>query len=187
MTFPEGTRFTETKRVAQSAPYRHLLKPKAGSLALALNAMGDQFRSLLDVTIVYPDGPLTFWQFLCARCPRVIVTVRQLAIPPELHVGDYVGDVQYRRFFHRWLDRLWLEKDELIECELRAPRSTHEEEQSRLRQPASNGQAVDVVDSEAAPVRQPESGLPVSRAKANARCNLSHDIGCSAGHIEELS
>jgi hypothetical protein len=147
MTFPEGTRFTEEKRIAQSSPYRHLLKPKAGSLAMALNAMGDQFRSLLDVTIVYPDGVPTFWQFLCSRRPRVIVTMRQLTIAPELHVGDYVGDAQFRRYFHRWLDRVWLEKDEMIECELRAPNLVQEKRVSRQGPFASSQRATDVIDS----------------------------------------
>ena len=36
MNFPEGTRFRPAKHRAQQSPYRHLLKPKAGALALAL-------------------------------------------------------------------------------------------------------------------------------------------------------
>ena len=48
----EGTRFTPAKHRAQASPYRHLLKPKAGALALALNAMGERCRALVDVTIV---------------------------------------------------------------------------------------------------------------------------------------
>src|SRR5947207_2389483 len=67
MNFAEGTRFTPAKHAAQGSPYRHLLKPKAGALAFALDAMGEQFQSLLDVTIVYPSGRPTFWQFLCGR------------------------------------------------------------------------------------------------------------------------
>ncbi len=136
MTFPEGTRFTHGKRLAQAAPYRHLLKPKAGSLALALNAMGNQFRSLLDVTIIYPDGAPTFWQFLCGRCPEVVVMIRQMEIAPELNVGDYAGDAAFRRHFHQWLDRLWVAKDELIECELRAPSTAQDPAGRQVRLPA---------------------------------------------------
>ena len=40
MNFAEGTRFTTAKHRAQRSPYRHLLKPKAGALALSLNALG---------------------------------------------------------------------------------------------------------------------------------------------------
>jgi hypothetical protein len=42
MNFAEGTRFTWHKHRIQDSPYRHLLKPKAGALALALNAMGGE-------------------------------------------------------------------------------------------------------------------------------------------------
>jgi 1-acyl-sn-glycerol-3-phosphate acyltransferase len=119
MTFPEGTRFTDAKHDQQGAPYGHLLKPKAGSLAMALNAMGDQFRSLLDVTIVYPEGPPTFWQFLCGRCRRVVVRVRQLEIAPELRIGDYTVDTAFRRHFHQWLEAVWRDKDAQIALLLR--------------------------------------------------------------------
>ena len=69
MNFPEGTRFTRDKHRAQHSPYRHLLKPRAGALALALSILGDRFDALLDVTIVYPEGAPTFWQFLCGDVP----------------------------------------------------------------------------------------------------------------------
>jgi 1-acyl-sn-glycerol-3-phosphate acyltransferase len=60
MNFCEGTRFTLAKHQRQQSPYRHLLRPKAGGIALALNVMGDKFRAILDVTIVYPDGAPEF-------------------------------------------------------------------------------------------------------------------------------
>ena len=111
MNFAEGTRFTPAKHRAQASPYRHLLKPKAGALALALNAMGERFRSLVDVTIVYPAGRPTFWDFLCGRTPAITVRVRQLPIPAEFCAGDYAGDPAFRSQFQRWLDQLWQEKD----------------------------------------------------------------------------
>jgi 1-acyl-sn-glycerol-3-phosphate acyltransferase len=111
MNFAEGTRFTPAKHQAQASPYRHLLKPRAGALALSLSAMGGKFHSLIDVTIVYPGGAPTFWQFACGRAPRVIVRVRQLPIPAEFCTGDYGGDVEFRRRFNRWLADLWEEKD----------------------------------------------------------------------------
>ena len=121
MTFPEGTRFTEAKRGAQSSPFRHLLKPKAGSLAMTLNAMGDQFRSLLDVTIVYPEGVPTFWGFLCGRCRRIVVRVRQHEITAALQAGDYTTDSAFRRQFHQWLEQIWHDKDDQIEALLATP------------------------------------------------------------------
>lgn len=115
MNFAEGTRFTPAKHRAQSSPYRHLLKPKAGALALALNAMGEQFHSLIDATIVYPAGAPTFWQFLCGRVPEIIVRTRQVAIPPEFCQGDYEEDSAFRSTFHQWLAGIWEEKDAQIE------------------------------------------------------------------------
>lgn len=120
MNFAEGTRFTAAKHQAQHSPYRHLLKPKAGALALALDAMGKQFQSLVDVTIAYPDGAPTFWQFLRGETPRISLRARELPIPPELSQGDYEGDSEFRGLFHRWLADLWAEKDQLL-AELLAP------------------------------------------------------------------
>ena len=114
MNFAEGTRVTPEKHAAQASPYTYLLKPKAGALALALNAMGEQFHSLIDATIVYPDGIPTFWDFLCGNTPRVVLRVRQLPIPPEFCTGDYEGDPLFRGTVHRWLADIWEFKDAQI-------------------------------------------------------------------------
>jgi 1-acyl-sn-glycerol-3-phosphate acyltransferase len=116
MNFAEGTRFTPQKHAAQASPYRHLLKPKAGALALALNAMGEKFESLIDVTIVYPGGAPSFWQFLCGGMPSVIVRVRRVPIPAEFRACDAGADAPSRSSFHRWLEGLWAEKDRQIEA-----------------------------------------------------------------------
>lgn len=115
MNFAEGTRFTRAKHEAQGSPYRHLLKPKAGALALTMNAMGERFRSLVDATIVYPDGIPSFWDFLCGRVPRIAVRVRQLPIPEGFATSNYATDPAFRRSFQRWLTTLWQEKDREFE------------------------------------------------------------------------
>jgi 1-acyl-sn-glycerol-3-phosphate acyltransferase len=120
MNFPEGTRFTPAKHARQKSPFRHLLRPKAGALALALNVLGDKFRHFLDITIVYPHGAPTFWAFLCGRVPHVIVRVRQLEVPAEFLGGDYAGDPAYRKRLQQWLNGLWEEKDALIATEIAA-------------------------------------------------------------------
>jgi 1-acyl-sn-glycerol-3-phosphate acyltransferase len=112
--FMEGTRFTPAKHARQQSPYRYLLKPKAGGVALALTAMGDKFQSILDVTIVYPDGIPGFWPFLCGRMQRVIVRVRSLPIPRELLRGDYGSDPALREAFSAWAQQLWKDKDAQI-------------------------------------------------------------------------
>jgi 1-acyl-sn-glycerol-3-phosphate acyltransferase len=120
MSFIEGTRFSAAKHARQQSPYRHLLKPKAGGMALALNAMGGKFQAVLDVTIVYPDGVPTFWQFLCARMSRVIVRLQALPVPRELIGADYASDPRERTAFQQWVQQVWLDKDRQIDALLRA-------------------------------------------------------------------
>ena len=111
MNFLEGTRFTQAKHQRQQSPYVHLLKPKAGGMALALNAMGDKFQAILDVTIVYPDGTPTFWHFLQGKMHRVVVRARLLPIPRNLMSADYTGDAAVRAAFQAWVQESWREKD----------------------------------------------------------------------------
>ena len=116
MIFAEGTRFSEAKRDAQGAPYRHLLKPKAGGMAVALNAMGARFRSMIDVTIAYPDGAPSFWDLACGRAGAVRVRMRQLPVPQAFCEADYSRDKAFRAEFHHWLGQQWQAKDEEIEA-----------------------------------------------------------------------
>jgi 1-acyl-sn-glycerol-3-phosphate acyltransferase len=116
MNFLEGTRLTPAKQLRQKSPYKHLLKPKAGGVALALNAMGDKFQAILDVTIVYPDGPVDFWQFLKGQLQHVIVRVRPLPIPRDLVRADYAGDPAVREAYQKWVQQLWRDKDAQIEA-----------------------------------------------------------------------
>ncbi len=71
--FLEGTRFTRAKHDEQQSPFRHLLKPKAGGIAFVLDAMGEQLKTLVNVTIHYPDGSPTFWCLLSGRLKDVVV------------------------------------------------------------------------------------------------------------------
>jgi len=115
MNFLEGTRFTAEKREAQQSPYCHLLRPKAGGVALALDAMGERFHSLLDVTIFYPGGIPTFFQFLSGKMRDVVVRVRELPIPQGLLHGDYALDTEHRERVQKWVHELWAEKDQALE------------------------------------------------------------------------
>jgi 1-acyl-sn-glycerol-3-phosphate acyltransferase len=115
INFLEGTRFTRAKHEAQESPYEHLLKPKVGGIATALTTLGSQFHRLLDVTIVYPDGPPEFWMLLSGRLQRVTVRVQQREIPAELLAGDYGSDPTFRSRMQEWINGLWAEKDALVE------------------------------------------------------------------------
>jgi 1-acyl-sn-glycerol-3-phosphate acyltransferase len=111
MNFLEGTRFTKSKHARQESPYQYLLRPKAGGTALALSVLGDKFNSLLNITIVYPDGIPTFWEFLCGKLQRVTVRFQNIEIPQHLLRGDYEGDNNFRVAFQLWVQQLWHEKD----------------------------------------------------------------------------
>ena len=115
MNFLEGTRFTEAKHARQNSEYKFLLRPKSGGLALALNVLGDKFNSLLDITIIYPDGIPTFGEFLCGKVKRIIVRVQTIEIPKKFLHGDYEGDPVFRDAMHKWVQNLWQEKDQQIE------------------------------------------------------------------------
>ncbi|NNF40248.1 MAG: acyltransferase [Woeseiaceae bacterium] len=118
INFVEGTRFSEAKRVRRKSPYQHLLPPRAGGLAVALSAMGPLFNSILDVTLVYPEGPAQFWDMCCGRHVEVRVAVRELPVEQWLFEGDYQEDRQFRRRVHRWIGDIWQEKDELLQRSL---------------------------------------------------------------------
>ncbi len=115
INFLEGTRFTRAKHDLQRSPYRHLLKPRSGGIAMALGTLGEHCHRLLDVTIVYPHGAPTFWELLSGRVDDVIVRVAQREIPADLLGGDYASDAQFRARMQDWVNGLWVEKDELIE------------------------------------------------------------------------
>jgi len=113
MNFAEGTRFTPAKHRRQKSPYTHLLRPRSGGIAFVLGAMGHQMTSILDVTIAYPQGPVSFWDLLCGRVQEVVVRVKEISVTEKLR-GDYFNDEAYRSWFQEWLNRLWLEKDARI-------------------------------------------------------------------------
>jgi 1-acyl-sn-glycerol-3-phosphate acyltransferase len=114
MNFLEGTRCTPAKQLRQQSPYQHLLKPKAGGVTLALDAMGEKFGAVLDVTIVYPDGQPKFIQFLMGRVQRVIVQVRTLPVPQAQASPGQSHDQALRDTCQQWVNHIWQEKDTLI-------------------------------------------------------------------------
>ena len=114
MNFLEGTRFSQHKHDQQQSPYKYLLKHKAGGMAFALNAMNGQFHSILDVTIDYPDGIPSFWDFLQGKMRRCRIDIQQRDIPEKLQQGSYATDDHYRESFQQWTHELWLEKDQQL-------------------------------------------------------------------------
>ena len=125
INFVEGTRFSVEKREARNSPYRHLLQPRAGGFAVAMSSMGEIFGSMLDVTLVYPDGPAKFWDMCCGEHVKVLVDVRERPIEEWLTTGDYQNDREFRRRVHTLLGEIWQDKDDLIQQTL-AKREFHD-------------------------------------------------------------
>ncbi|MEJ6521198.1 acyltransferase [Shewanella bicestrii] len=115
INYVEGSRFTEDKRQRQDSPYRHLLRPKAGGIAFTLSAMGEQFTNLLDVTLVYPDAPDdVLFGVMNGKVRKIVVRVRALPVP-QVDATRYFAESEYRVEFQRWLNQIWVEKDEQID------------------------------------------------------------------------
>jgi 1-acyl-sn-glycerol-3-phosphate acyltransferase len=120
MNFVEGTRLTPAKHRKQQSPYLYLLRPKAGGVAFVINALGEALQSVLDVTIVYPDGRSSMQDLFGDRIPEVRVHIRELPIPDALKSGSYESDAAVREQAQAWINGLWEEKDRRI-AGLRAP------------------------------------------------------------------
>ncbi|PTU31256.1 acyltransferase [Stenotrophobium rhamnosiphilum] len=112
VNFVEGTRFSEAKRLKNRSPYRYLLRPKSGGMSFALNAMGDQFAGLIDVTVAYRQtGKPLFWSWLCGEQDDLAIRADISAIPADLIHGDYEHDEEFRGRFQGWVNDLWTRKD----------------------------------------------------------------------------
>ena len=120
MNFLEGTRITPAKHQKQDSPYHHLLKPKAGGIGLVLGAMGDQISTMLDVTIVYPQGVPTAWDFFRGQVREIEVIVQKRPIPLEYRNQDYQNDPEFREAVQAWVRELWWEKDAFLSERLSA-------------------------------------------------------------------
>jgi 1-acyl-sn-glycerol-3-phosphate acyltransferase len=125
MNFPEGTRFSVSKRDKGRSPFQNLLLPRIGGMGQVLYALGDQLEALIDVTIVYPqDDPAarapTFWDLLTGHVPRIVARAERREIPRSLLGRDFRADPQFRRDLEVWMMQLWTEKDALID-QLQSP------------------------------------------------------------------
>ncbi len=114
VNFPEGTRFTEEKREKGGAPYRNLLTPKPGSLALAIGSL-NTFSRIISVTLYYPDNKESpFKDMLFGRLGRIYISLREIPITDDLK-GDYTGNKQFKHSFQIRLRESWQEKDEILQ------------------------------------------------------------------------
>lgn len=113
MNFVEGTRFKPNKHAKQDSQFTHLLKPKAGGMAFALSAMGEHIHKLVDVTIYYPEGSPTYWEYISGKVKQVNVHIKVSDINDKMR-GDYTKDRQFKIDFQAELNRIWKEKDQQL-------------------------------------------------------------------------
>ena len=114
MSFIEGTRYTPEKKRQQHSPYEHLLKPKAGGIGYVISTMNKDLNQLLDVTISYPKGEHSLWNFLCYRIQSINVHVRSIPIPQQFLTLSLIEDDKIQSEFRHWLNDQWAEKDQLM-------------------------------------------------------------------------
>ncbi|GJM06923.1 MAG: acyltransferase [marine bacterium B5-7] len=119
INFAEGTRLTPEKHARQASPYQHLLAPKAGGTAYTLEAMQHKIQTLLDITLVYRPGAISFWRLFSGEIKQITVDVDVLPITDDL-VGEYQKDRVFRKHFQAFLNTRWQRKDALIDAVKRA-------------------------------------------------------------------
>ena len=115
LNFMEGTRFTPEKHAYQKSRYRNLLTPKTGGFGYVVGALGERIDHILDVTIVYPHGAPTFWEFISGQCSEVRVEIVSHRVPPALLDAHDELRPDVRQQLHTWVDQLWIRKDARID------------------------------------------------------------------------
>ncbi|MFC4701703.1 acyltransferase [Glaciecola siphonariae] len=117
MNFVEGTRF-EPHKAKKQDDYQHLLRPRSGGIAFVLNAMGERLTKLVNVTIYYPQGIPSYWDFVSGKVKTIVVDVQTIDIKSLLASGVYSSayftDDTHKQLFQDWINQLWKEKDEKL-------------------------------------------------------------------------
>ena len=130
MSFPEGTRFTPAKREQQNSPYTQLLRPRYGGIGQILYSFDEALDCLIDVTIVYPDGAPTAWQFLSGQVRKISVGVQLRPINDDIRGRDFRNDGVAKEQLKDWLSSIWEEKEKDISYALKMSQTDHFETDS---------------------------------------------------------
>jgi 1-acyl-sn-glycerol-3-phosphate acyltransferase len=113
MNFIEGTRVTDRKLA--NSPYQHLIAPKAGGIAFVLSAMGTHLTKMIDVTIYYPQGIPTYWDFVRGKVKEIKIHIDTMPISEIFDSGAFsnetLSDPKKRAVFQQWLNARWEAKD----------------------------------------------------------------------------
>jgi 1-acyl-sn-glycerol-3-phosphate acyltransferase len=127
MSFPEGTRFTPSKWERQASPYKHLLRTRYGGIGQILYSFDDALDCLIDVTIIYPDGTPTTWQYLSGQVRRISVKVQLRPISDDIRGRDFRQDAIAKSQLKEWLNHIWEEKERNISYALKKYQHEHVE------------------------------------------------------------
>jgi hypothetical protein len=111
LNFLEGTRFTEEKHARQRARFERLLNPKIGGLSYVMSGLNNHLHKLVDITISYPNGTPTFWEFMQGLSPDVNMLIQCRTIPSQARTQD---DSEQRKVLAPWIEELWREKDQRL-------------------------------------------------------------------------
>lgn len=112
--FLEGTRFSSEKHARQNSPFKHLLKPRAGGVAVVINELEDVLSGIVNVVICYKNKKPSFWEFASGDFEKIVVKYELLPITKDL-LGDYNSDRDFRTHLQQWLNEIWKRNDATIE------------------------------------------------------------------------
>ncbi|SPT72187.1 Probable acyltransferase yihG [Anaerobiospirillum thomasii] len=115
VNFCEGTRYTKDKALKAKSRYKHLMPPKAASIAVALGEIGYDLDCVYNTTLYYPENEgHAFIDLLKGRLTRVYVHIEKLKVDETL-VGDYINDKKFKFDFSNALKQIWQEKDDRLD------------------------------------------------------------------------
>jgi len=79
-----------------------------------LYSFDDALDCLIDVTIIYPDGTPSVWQYLSGQVKKISVHIELRPIDDNLRGQDFREDPIANGHLKSWIGRIWEEKEALI-------------------------------------------------------------------------
>lgn len=102
--FPEGTRFTEKKRVRQDSKYENLLETRSGGFRAIQESVSPDTQ-VIDVSVFYRDGDENCWRCLGGSVKKVQVKINHFTMSQVREPAE-------------WLQERWLEKENWLKSKL---------------------------------------------------------------------
>jgi len=111
INFVEGTRYTRQKHAKQQSPFKHLLKPKAGGIAFALEVLAEQFDAMLNTSLVYQGKTDHVCRnLLKGELDSIYISIEVVEINEQMQ-GSYQTDDEFKVNFQEYINQLWVAKD----------------------------------------------------------------------------